>query len=58
MGFGDTGLSNDVQIYPIRYPQMPQSDAKIRTVQPREKQYKVADFDGLSITVKPNGSRL
>ena len=75
-GFGDTGLSDAVQPYPIRYPQiggvrggiaetrktrypqMPLSDARIRSLQPRERQYKVADFDGLLIIVKPNGSRL
>jgi hypothetical protein len=37
---------------------MPLSDAKIRTLQPRKKQYKVADFDGILMTLKPNGSRL
>ena len=37
---------------------MPLNDAKIRTLKPREKPYKVADFDGLYVTVTPSGSRL
>lgn len=37
---------------------MPRSDATIRTLKAREKAYKVFDFDGLLITVKPTGSRL
>lgn len=37
---------------------MPLSDAKIRTLKPREKPYKVGDFDGLYMTVTPSGSRL
>lgn len=37
---------------------MPLSDATIRSVKPREKSYKVSDFDGLFVLVKPTGSRL
>ncbi|NTT85997.1 tyrosine-type recombinase/integrase [Tabrizicola fusiformis] len=37
---------------------MPLSDAAIRRLKPREKQYKVSDFDGLFVLVRPNGSRL
>lgn len=34
---------------------MPMSDAAIRRLKPREKQYKVSDFDGLFMLVRPNG---
>ncbi len=34
------------------------SDIKIRNLKPKEKLYKVSDFDGLYIAVKPNGSKL
>ncbi len=37
---------------------MPLSDAAVRALKPKDKQYKVSDFDGLSVTVKPTGSRL
>lgn len=39
-------------------PPMPLSDTAIRNLKPREKPYKVADFDGLFVLVKPSGSRL
>ena len=34
------------------------SDVKIRNLKPKVKTYKVADFDGLFISVTPNGSKL
>lgn len=34
------------------------SDARIRALKPKEKPYKQADFDGLYLLVKPNGSKL
>ncbi len=34
------------------------SDARIRSLKPRETPYKKADFDGLYLLVKPNGSKL
>lgn len=37
---------------------MPLSDAAVRNLKPQEKPYKVSDFDGLFVLVKPNGSRL
>jgi integrase len=37
---------------------MPLSDAAVRRLKPREKQYKVSDFDGLFVLVKPSGARL
>ena len=37
---------------------MPLSDAAVRNLKPRERPYKVSDFDGLFVLVKPNGSRL
>ncbi len=37
---------------------MPLSDAAIRVLKPKEKPYKVSDFEGLFLTVKPTGSRL
>lgn len=37
---------------------MPLSDVTIRNLKPREKPYKVSDFDGLFVLVKPTGSRL
>lgn len=37
---------------------MPPSDVTIRTLKPRDKAYKVSDFVGLLLTVKPTGSRL
>lgn len=39
-------------------PPVPLSVAAIRNLKPREKAYKVSDFDGLFITVKPTRSRL
>ena len=37
---------------------MPLSDTTIRALKSRDKPYKVADFDGLLLSVKPTGSRL
>ncbi len=37
---------------------MPLSDAQLRALKPKEKPYKVSDFDGLYITVTPSGSKL
>jgi integrase len=37
---------------------MPLSDVKIRNLKPKVKAYKVADFDGLFLSVTPNGSKL
>ena len=37
---------------------MPLSDAKVRTLGPKDRPYKVADFEGLFVLVKPTGSRL
>lgn len=37
---------------------MPLSDIKIRSLKPREKQYKASDFEGLYVLVKPTGSKL
>lgn len=37
---------------------MPLSDAAVRNLKPKEKPFKVSDFDGLFVLVKPNGSRL
>lgn len=37
---------------------MPLSDIQIRNLKPRDKAYKVSDFEGLFVLVKPNGSRL
>ena len=37
---------------------MPLTDAKIRTLKPKDKPYKLGDFDGLYVTVTPTGSRL
>ncbi len=34
------------------------SDARIRTLKPKEKPYKKANFDGLYLLVKPNASKL
>ncbi len=34
------------------------SDARVRTLKPKDKSYKQADFDGLYLLVKPNGSKL
>ena len=34
------------------------SDAKIRNLKPKEKPYKTADYDGLYVLTKPNGSKL
>jgi hypothetical protein len=39
-------------------PQMPLSDATIRALKPRDKPYKLSDFDGLFLNVEPMGSRL
>ena len=37
---------------------MPLSDVQIRNLKPKEKPYKVSDFEGLFVLVKPNGSKL
>lgn len=37
---------------------MPLSDTQIRNIKPRERPYKLADFDGLHLLVNPSGSRL
>jgi hypothetical protein len=37
---------------------MPLSDITIRNLKPRDKPYKVSDFEGLFLLVKPTGSRL
>jgi hypothetical protein len=37
---------------------MPLSDIQVRNLKPREKPYKVSDFEGLFVLVKPNGSKL
>ncbi|WP_171208878.1 MULTISPECIES: integrase arm-type DNA-binding domain-containing protein [unclassified Ruegeria] len=34
------------------------SDAKIRALKPKDKPFKTADFDGLFLLTKPNGSKL
>ena len=39
-------------------PRMPLTDLKIKNLKAKAKQYKVSDFDGLFVLVKPNGSRL
>jgi integrase len=37
---------------------MPLTDIKIRSLKPRDKAYKVSDFEGLFVLVKANGSKL
>lgn len=37
---------------------MPLSDARLRSLTPKNRAYKVADFEGLFVLVKPTGSRL
>lgn len=37
---------------------MPLSDIQVRNLKPRERAYKVSDFEGLFVLVKPNGSKL
>ena len=37
---------------------MPLSDIQVRNLKPREKAYKVSDFEGLFVLVKANGSKL
>lgn len=37
---------------------MPLSDVQIRNLKPKDKQYKVSDFEGLYVLVKPTGSKL
>lgn len=37
---------------------MPLSDAKLRSLRPDSKPFKVSDFEGLHLLVKPSGSRL
>lgn len=37
---------------------LPLTDARIRALKPKAKQYKVPDFDSLYILVRPNGSKL
>jgi integrase len=40
-----------------RTPTMPLSDIKIRNLKPKEKAYKVSDFEGLFVLVKVSGSK-
>ncbi|MCJ7872664.1 Arm DNA-binding domain-containing protein [Phaeobacter sp. J2-8] len=37
---------------------MPLSGIQVRNLKPREKAFKVSDFEGLFVLVKPNGSKL
>jgi integrase len=37
---------------------MPLSDSQLRFLKPKDKPYKVSDFEGLFVLVKPNGSKL
>ena len=37
---------------------MPLSDAAIRSLKPKEKSFKISDFEGLFLTVKSTGSKL
>ncbi len=37
---------------------MPLTDAAVRNLKPREKPFKVSDFEGLFLFVKPTGSKL
>lgn len=39
-------------------PAMPLSDIQIRNLKPRDRSYKVSDFEGLFVLVKPNSSKL
>ena len=39
-------------------PAMPLSDAAIRSLKPKEKSFKISDFEGLFLTVKSTGSKL
>ena len=39
-------------------PAMPLSDIQVRNLKPRDKAYKVSDFEGLFVLVKANGSKL
>jgi hypothetical protein len=34
------------------------NDTRIRNAKPRERDYKLTDFDGLYLLIRPNGSRL
>lgn len=51
MGVSRKGKKHDT-------PRMPLSDIKVRNLKPREKAYKVSDFDSLFLTIRPNGSKL
>lgn len=39
-------------------PTMPLTDLKLKSLKPRERAYKIADFGGLFVLVNPNGSKL
>ncbi len=41
----------------VRTPTMPLSDIKIRNLKPKEKPYKVSDFEGLFVLVKVSGAK-
>ncbi|MGY6547386.1 MAG: Arm DNA-binding domain-containing protein [Roseinatronobacter sp.] len=49
------GFASDAE---KRCPQMPLTDTQIRSLKPKDKPYKVSDFQGLYVTVAPSGSRL
>jgi hypothetical protein len=39
-------------------PAMPLTDTQIRNAKPRDKSYKLSDFDGLYLLINPTGSKL
>lgn len=39
-------------------PPMALTDLKVKNLKPKGKPYKVSDFDGLFVSVQPNGSKL
>jgi integrase len=50
-------LGVGAEVHGKRTPAMPLSDAKIRSLKPQERDFKVGDFGGLYLLVKKTGSR-
>lgn len=50
------GDINEVTVQRMR--SVPLTDAKIKSLKPKEKSYKVADYGGLYVEVSPTGARL
>ena len=54
--FGGTGANCDIRLAGM--PPMSLTDAKVRSLRPREKSFRAADARGLYVEISPGGSKL